>query len=85
LVEVLALPRCEGKILIKSVLNAAVFVKIQTRLRTTHITPNDNKSFSIDTMLMVDDWSERLGFNDVIGRHKSKGIDLDALVRGMLA
>jgi len=26
-----------------------------------------------------------LGLNDIIGRHTSKGIDLDALVRGMLA
>jgi transposase len=55
------------------------------KLRTTQLTPNDNKSFSIGTVLMVDDWYERLGLNDIIGRHKSKGIDLDALVRGMLA
>ena len=33
---------------------------------------------------MVDDWYERLGLNEIIGRHKSKGIALDALVRGML-
>lgn len=56
----------------------------QTKLRTTQLTPNDNKSFSIGTALMVDDWYERLGLNDIIGRHKSKGIALDALVRGML-
>jgi len=56
----------------------------QTKLRTNQIMPNDNKSFSIGTALMVDDWYERLGLNDIIGRHKSKGIGLDALVRGML-
>ena len=33
---------------------------------------------------MVDDWYERLGLNEIIGQHKSKGIALDALVRGML-
>ena len=33
---------------------------------------------------MVDGWYERLGLSDIVGRHKSKGIDLDALVRGML-
>jgi len=59
-------------------------VRKQTKLRTTQLTPNENKSFSIGTTLMVDDWYERLGLNDIIGRHKSKGIALDALVRGML-
>jgi transposase len=59
-------------------------VKKQTKLRTNQLTPNENKSFSIGTALMVDDWYERLGLNDIIGRHKSKGIALDALVRGML-
>ncbi len=33
---------------------------------------------------MVDDWYERLGLNDIIGQLKTKGIDADALVRGML-
>jgi len=60
------------------------FVTKQSKLRTTQLTPNDNKSFSIGTALMVDDWYERLGLNEIIGRHKSKGIALDALVRGML-
>lgn len=60
------------------------FVRKQTKLRTTQLTPNENKSFSIGTTLMVDDWYERLGLNNIIGRHKSKGIALDALVRGML-
>jgi transposase len=59
-------------------------VQIQSKLRTTQLTPNDNKSFSVGTALMIDDWYERLGLNDIIGRHKSKGIALDALVRGML-
>ena len=56
----------------------------QSKLRTNQITPNENKSFSIGTTLMVDDWYERLGLNEIIGRHKNKGIALDALVRGML-
>ncbi len=59
-------------------------MQIQSKLRTTQLTPNDNKSFSVGTALMIDDWYERLGLNDIIGRHKSKGIALDALVRGML-
>jgi transposase len=36
-------------------------------------------------MLMVDDLYERFDLAAVIGRHKDKGISLDALVRGMLA
>ena len=36
-------------------------------------------------MLMVDDWYGRLGLEQVIGLLKSKGIGLDALVRGMIA
>jgi transposase len=59
-------------------------VRKQSKLRTTQLTLNDNKSFSIGTTLMVDDLYERLGLNEIIGRHKSKGIALDALVRGML-
>lgn len=57
----------------------------QTKLRTNAITPNENKSFSIGTMLTVDDWYEKLGLPAVIGRHKDKGIPLDPLVRGLLA
>jgi len=57
----------------------------QTKLRTSQLTPNENKSFSIGTMLMVDDLYERLDMPAVIGRHKDRGISLDALVRGMLA
>ena len=34
---------------------------------------------------MVDDWYQRLNMDAVIGRHKDRGISLDALVRGMLA
>lgn len=34
---------------------------------------------------MVDDWYERLNLEAIIGRHKDRGISLDALVRGMLA
>ena len=57
----------------------------QSRLRTDTITPNDNKSFSIGTSLMVDGWYEDLELPAVIGRHKAKGIPLDPLVRGLLA
>ncbi len=57
----------------------------QTKQRTSQLTPNENKSFSIGTMLMVDDLYERFDLAAVIGRHKDKGISLDALVRGMLA
>jgi len=60
-------------------------VSKQSKLRTAQLTPNENKSFSIGTMLMVDDWYERLNLAAVIGRHKGRGIPLDHLIRGMLA
>jgi transposase len=59
-------------------------VSTQSKLRTSQLTPNENKSFSIGTTLMVDDWYERLNLNAIIGQLKTKGIDADALVRGML-
>jgi transposase len=34
---------------------------------------------------MVDHWDERLGLNEILGPLKTKGIDIDALVRGMIA
>lgn len=60
-------------------------MQTQSRLRTSLLTPNGNESFAIGTVLMVDDWYERLGLRAIIGRLKRKGIDLDALVRGMHA
>ncbi len=57
----------------------------QTKLRTFKLTPNDNKSFSIGTSLMVDDWYECLELPVVIGRHNERDVSLDALVRGTLA
>jgi transposase len=59
-------------------------VSTQSKLRTSQLTPNENKSFSIGTTLMVDDLYERLKLNEIIGQLKTKGIDADALVRGML-
>lgn len=60
-------------------------VSEQSRLRTNAITPNENKTFSIVTMLMVDDRYEQLNLDDIIDRLKEKGIPIDPLVRGMLA
>ena len=57
----------------------------QSKLRTAQLTPNKNKSFAVGTMLMVDDLYERLELNETVGRLKTKGVDADALVRGMLA
>lgn len=34
---------------------------------------------------MVDDWYERFGLPAIIGRHKERGVSLDALVRGALS
>ena len=47
----------------------------QSKLRTTTITPNANKSFPIGTMLMVDYFYNRLDLTSIIGPMKSKGLD----------
>ena len=57
----------------------------QKKLRTAQLTPNENKSFPIGPVLMVDEMYEKMSLSDVIGPLKTKGIPLDALVRGMLA
>ena len=57
----------------------------QQKLRTNQITPNANISFSVGNMLMVDDLYERLGLSSVIKPLKSKGLDLDALTKALVA
>ena len=56
----------------------------QRKLRTWSLTPNANKSFSVGTMLFIDEMYERLHLPAAIGRLKDKGVPMDALVKGML-
>jgi len=49
------------------------------------ITPNSNISFPIGTVLAVQSYYERLGLSDVIGKHKKRGHDINALVEAIVS
>ena len=57
----------------------------QTKLRTRQIKPNQNISFPIGTILSVKDYYERLGLHEIIGKHKSKGVDLNSVTQALLS
>ena len=46
----------------------------QTKLKTNGITPNNNISFSIGTILAVHKHYLKLGFNCVFSKHKKKEV-----------
>jgi len=57
----------------------------QTRLRTYTIKSTDNISFPIGTVLSVKDYSRKLGFDMLLGKHKQKGISLSGLTEALIA
>jgi transposase len=58
---------------------------MQTKLRTYEITPNDNICFPIGTMLAVENLYEELNLSSTLGKHKSKGIDFNSLIKALLS
>ncbi len=58
---------------------------MQTKLRTYEITPNDNICFPIGTILAVENLYEELNLSSVLGKHKGKGIDFNALIKALLS
>ena len=57
----------------------------QTKLRTDELTPNKNISFPIGTIVTVQRYYSFLGLDDIIGKHKSRGADINSLVMGLLS
>jgi transposase len=57
----------------------------QTKLRTRVVRPNRNISFPIGTILAVDDYFEKIGFPEVFSNHKTKGININSLVKALLS
>jgi transposase len=51
----------------------------QTKLRTEVITPNENISFPIGTILTVQRYYEHLGLCGIFGKHKKRGRDINSL------
>jgi transposase len=56
-----------------------------TSLRTEVITPNENISFPIGTVLAVQNFYEQLGLFGVFGKHKTRGRDINSLIEALLS
>ncbi|MCP1716122.1 transposase [Methanocalculus alkaliphilus] len=59
--------------------------KMQKKLRTNEFEPNDNISFPIGTMYLVNRLYEVLNFCDIFGKHKTRGIDINNLLRALIS
>ena len=57
----------------------------QRSLRTSKINPNKNISFPIGTILAVKSYFHKLRLDEIISKHKKKGIDLKGLVQAILS
>jgi transposase len=58
---------------------------MQTKLRTNEFEPNENISFPIGTIFLVDKLYEVLNFSDIFGKHKTRGIDINNLLRALIS
>ena len=59
--------------------------KMQTKLRTNEIEPNENISFPIGTIFLVERLYEILNFTDIFGKQKTRGIDINKLLRALIS
>jgi len=57
----------------------------QTHLRTYEIKPNGNITFPVGTVLAVQNYSRKLGFDGIFGKHKGKGRSISALVEALIS
>ncbi len=57
----------------------------KTSLRTEVITPNENISFPIGTILTVQKYYERLGLSAIFGKYKKRGRDINSLIEALLS
>ena len=54
-------------------------------LRTRAISPNDNISFPIGTILAVQKYYKRLGLSEIFGKFKKRGHDINSLVEALVS
>jgi len=57
--------------------------KMQTKLRTNEVEPNQNISFPIGTLLLIERLYETLNFPSIFGKHKTRGIDINNLLQAL--
>ncbi len=57
----------------------------KTSLRTELITPNENISFPIGTILTVQKYYKHLELSKIFGKHKSRGRDINSLIQALVS
>jgi transposase len=60
-------------------------IKLQTKLRTKEIEPNQNISFPIGTIELVTSLYEILNFTDIFRKHKKNGVDINKLLKALVS
>ena len=60
-------------------------MNIKTKLRAIPTIPNKNICVPIGSMLAVQYFYEKLNFSDTFNKHKSKGLDLNSLLIGLVS
>ncbi|MDY6959462.1 MAG: hypothetical protein SVK08_09925 [Halobacteriota archaeon] len=56
-----------------------------TQPRTFDVSPNNNISFPIGTILTVQKYYDHLGLSEIFGKHKSRGRDINSLIKALLS
>ncbi len=60
-------------------------MNINTKQRAFPTIPNKNICVPIGSILAVQSYYEKLHFCDIFGKHKSKGLDLNRLLVGLMS
>ena len=60
-------------------------MNIKTKIRTFLTIPNKNICFPIGSILAVQYFFEKLNFLDIFSKHKSRGLDLNSLLIGLVS
>jgi transposase len=60
-------------------------MNLKTKIRAFPTIPNKNICVPIGSMLAVQYFYEKLNFSDVFSKHKSRGLDLNSLLIGLLS
>jgi len=57
----------------------------QTKLRTKDIKSNNNITFPIGTVIAIQNYYQKLDFNQVFGDYKKKGRDINSLIQALIS
>ena len=60
-------------------------MNIKTKIRAFPTIPNKNICFPIGSMFAVQYFYEKLSFHDIFSKHKSRGLDINSLLIGLIS